>query len=132
MRTKTNNPKKYRHVYLGIPTAEYIEIENNYKKSTCRSLSEYIRNIIIHNPITIRYRDQSLEDLIEEIASLNDHMNQVRNTAFQILEKLTSQQQTSQFNPVLTGFETTIKHLDKTIQEIKIQIEKIVKKWSQS
>ncbi|QGK73371.1 hypothetical protein [Flavobacterium sp. SLB02] len=90
------------------------------------------RNIIIHNPITIRYRDQSLEDLIEEIASLNDHMNQVRNTAFQILEKLTSQQQTSQFNPVLTGFETTIKHLDKTIQEIKIQIEKIVKKWSQS
>ena len=132
MRTKTNNPKKYHHVYLGIPTAEYIEIENNYKKSTCRSLSEYIRNIIIHNPITIRYRDQSLEDLIEEIVLLNDHMKQAKDIGHQVLKKIKSDQQISQYKLLLTDFQNTIIHLDKRIEEIKIQIEKIVEKWSQS
>lgn len=132
MKTKTNKPKKYRHVYLGIPIAEYVEIEKKYKKSTCRSLSEYIRNIIIHNPITIRYRDQSLEDLIEEIVLLNDHMKQVKETGYQVLKKMQSDQEISQCKLVLTEFQDTIVHLNKRIEEIKLQIEKIVERWSQS
>jgi hypothetical protein len=132
MKTKTNKPKKYRHVYLGIPTAEYVEIEKKYKKSTCRSLSEYIRNIIIHNPITIRYRDQSLEDLIEEIVLLNDHMKQVKETGYQVLKKMQGDQEISQCKLLLREFQDTIVHLNKRIEEIKLQIEKIVEKWSQS
>ncbi|MFH7000984.1 hypothetical protein [Flavobacterium bizetiae] len=132
MKTETKKSGKYFYVYIGLPLEKYTNMEQEYKKSTCRSLSEYFRNLLTNKPVTIRHRNQSLEDLIEEIASLNDHMNQMRTNAYQILEKLKDQQQISEFTSLLTGFETSIGHLSERINQIKIQIEKIVEKWSQS
>lgn len=127
-----NNSNKTRRIYVGLTQGQYTKIEGLYKKSNCHTLSEYVRKLLSDKPVTIFYRDQSLDDLIEEIAELNNEMNNVRNIAFQALEKLTQHQGINQHVTPASTLEIAVKNLYKRIEEIKNQIEKITDKWLQS
>jgi carboxypeptidase C (cathepsin A) len=123
---------RIRGVYVGLPINQYFEIQSQCKKSTCHTVSEYIRKRLSDEPVTILYRNQSLDDLIEEIAELNNQINIVRNNASQVLEKQSQHQQINHDVVSISGLEIAIKNLDQRIEEIKLQIEKIIDKWLQS
>ncbi|MDA6070381.1 hypothetical protein NJT12_12190 [Flavobacterium sp. AC] len=123
---------RIRAVYVGLPINQYFAIQNQCKKSTCHTVSEYIRKQLSDKPVTIFYRNQSLDDLIEEIAALNNQINNVRNNTSLVLEKLTQHQRINHDLESLPGLEIAIKNLDRRIEEIKTQIEKITEKWLQS
>jgi chromosome segregation ATPase len=127
-----NNLTKIRSVYLGLTYSEYYTIERKYKTSTCHSLSEYLRKLLLGKPVTIIYRNQSLEDLIEEIVPLNNQINSVRDSVVELLEKLSLQDQIDPLTPSLETLELQINQLCKTVGETKKQIEKITHQWSQS
>ena len=127
-----HNLTKIRSVYLGLTYGEYYTIERKYKTSTCHSLSEYLRKLLLGKPVTIIYRNQSLEDLIEEIVPLNNQINSVRDSLVELLDKLSLQEQIDPLTPSLETLELQINQLCKIIGETKKQIEKITHQWSQS
>ena len=132
MLMKTNTSNKIRCIYVGLAIQEYHKIESQYKKSTCRTLSEYIRKLLYNKPVTIFYRNQSLDDLIEEIVVFNKQMNTLRDNLAQIVEKRYIHPQISEFKPLVQGIELEINKVHKSIEDIKIRIEKITDKWLQS
>lgn len=132
MLMKTNNSNKVHRTYVGLASQEYHKIESQYKASTCRTLSEYIRKLLYNKPVTIFYRNQSLDDLIEEIVVFNKEMNTLRDNLAQIVEKLYIHPQISEFKPSVERIELEINKVQKSIEDIKIQFKKITDKWLQS
>jgi predicted nucleic acid-binding Zn-ribbon protein len=132
MITKTNNSQKNRCISVGLTSAEYSKIELQYKASICRNRSEYIRNLIWNRPVTILYRNQSLDDLIEEIVILNRETNTLKSDLSTTLERLYRLKDETKFKESLQGTEIKIASLHKKMDEVKNQIEKIVDKWLQS
>ena len=129
---RKNDPSNIRCIYVGLKLEEYAKIELQYKASTCRNKSEYIRNLIYNRPITILYRNQSLDNLIEEMVILNNEINAIKNDLPKTLEILHIHKDSPEFKKLLQDVELSIESLYKKIDEIKNQIEKITDKWLQS
>ncbi len=53
-----------------VSEEEYTGFMRGYKNSLCRSKSEYFRKILLSKPITITYRNRSLDDFIETAVQL--------------------------------------------------------------
>lgn len=126
---RKNDPSNIRCIYVGLKLEEYAKIELQYKASTCRNKSEYIRNLIYNRPITMLYRNQSLDDLIEEITILNKEINTIKNELSKTLEIMCMHKNSSEFHQKIQEIELKIANLHQIIDQVKNQMIKITDKW---
>lgn len=61
--------KKVGNKWLSIRVneKEYQVIEDLYQKTTCRSISEYARNILLEKPVIIKYRNESADQFLTQM-----------------------------------------------------------------
>ena len=48
-------------------------------RSTCRTLSEYGRKVLLGEPVTIYHRDQSLDDITENFIQFHEEVDKLQN-----------------------------------------------------
>lgn len=63
-KTKTNLTRK---VTIRLKPEKYNKIHSQFKCSTKRKLSEYVRAVLLEKPLTVFTRSKSLDDFISEI-----------------------------------------------------------------
>lgn len=85
---KINPYGKTKWLHIRLTPAEHKIIIKNKEKSTCRNMSQYIRNMVFDRPIVATYRNLSQDDLIQEIAVLNQELNAIGNNLNQVTKKL--------------------------------------------
>lgn len=71
-----------------VKSAEYKIIHGHFSKTTCRKLSEYARNILLQKPVTIKIRNQSADELREEMLQIKKELNAIGNNYNQAVKKL--------------------------------------------
>lgn len=125
------NSNKSRRITLRMTPQEYREIENRFKKSTCRKLSEYARNLLFNKPITTHYRNQSLDDFMEEMILLRNELSAIGNNVNQVVKKLNTVQETPEFRDLLMYYERQKRVYFQKVDDIQNHIHKITNKWLQ-
>ncbi len=126
------NSNRTRRVTLRLTEKEYAKIERKWKGSTCRKLSEYIRKHLFSKPITTYYRNQSLDEFMNEMIRLRNELHAIGNNINQAVKKLHTLQQISEFKNWIITNEIQQKILLNKEEEIKKHIQKITEKWLQS
>lgn len=126
------NSNRSRRITLRLTPQEYAKIEQRYKNSTCRKLSDYIRKHLFNNPITTHYRNQSIDDSIEEIVLLRNELSAVGNNVNQVVKKMHTLQQIPEFRDWILRYEFERRILSSKINDIQNRIYKISDKWLQS
>lgn len=126
------NSNRTRIVGLRFTPQEFTKIERKWKASTCRKLSDYIRKHLFDKPITMNYRNQSLDEFMSEIIRLRIELNGIGNNFNQAVKKLHTLQQISEFKDWIINSELEKKILLNKVEEIKKNIQKMAKKWLQS
>ena len=130
MKEKNNNRTKWLH--LRLRPDEYQEISKKFSKSTCRKLSEYARKNLLGEPLTINYRNQSVDEFMSEIIRLRVELSALGNNFNQTVKKLHTLQQIPEFRNWIISSELDKKILFNKVEEIKNSIQKITEKWLQS
>ena len=77
-----------RIIGLRLTIKEYEQIEKNWKASTCRKLSDYVRRSLFEKPIVTTYRNQSLDDFMSEAMRLRNELNSIGINFNQVVKKL--------------------------------------------
>jgi hypothetical protein len=126
------NSNKTRIIGLRLTPEEYAKIEKKCKASTCRKLSDYVRKHLFDKPITTTYRNQSLDDFMEETIVLRKELNAIGNNLNQAVKKLHTLQQIPEFRDWIICYELEKKIFKNKIDEIEKHIFKITNKWLQS
>jgi hypothetical protein len=126
------NSNRSRRITLRLTPQEYEKIEQRYKNSTCRKLSDYIRKHLFNKPITTHYRNQSIDDSIEEIVLLRNELSAVGNNVNQVVKKMHTLKQIPEFREWITRYELERMILSNKINDIQNHIYKIWDKWLQS
>ncbi|MFH7004236.1 plasmid mobilization protein [Flavobacterium bizetiae] len=126
------NSNRSRRITLRLTPEEYAKIEQRYKNSTCRKLSDYIRKHLFNKPITTHYRNQSIDDSIEEIVLLRNELSAIGNNVNQVVKKMHTLQQIPEFREWITRYELERMILSNKINDIQNHIYKISDKWLQS
>lgn len=125
------NSNRSRRITLRLTEKEYAKIESQFKASTCRKLSEYIRRHIFNRPITSTYRNQSLDELMEETVVLSSELRSIGNNINQIARKVNTLKMIPDIKGHLYLFEVQRKKLFEKMDEVSSHTQKISERWLQ-
>lgn len=126
MREESN---RTQWLHLRLKPEEYSRIQEKFKKTTCRKLSEYARKALLDKPLTVTYRNLSLDDFMQEMVRLRTDLNAIGNNLNQAVKKLHSLNQIAELRIWLATWSNTKERIDDGIKEIKSRINNLPKEW---
>jgi len=128
---KEEKLNRTRLVTLRLTTKEYEKIQAKCNTTTCRKLSDYMRNVLLEERLTVFTRNQSMDDFMAELILLRNELNAIGNNYNQVVKKLHLLQTTHEFKTWLFINESAKESLVKKVDEIKLRINQFSDKWSQ-
>lgn len=129
---KEENKNRTRWLHLRLTNAEYQILQKHFSKSTCRKLSDFARKNLLQKPVIMKYRNESLDELMTELILLRKDLNGIGNNFNQAVKKLHTLVQIPEFKYWITVYELEKKVLFNSMEQIKKHIEKLSEKWLQS
>ena len=129
MEEQGNNRTKWLH--LRLKPQEYQKLYKRFLKSASLKMSDFLRKHLMKKPIINNYRNQSLDEFMQEMIVLRQELNAIGNNFNQAVKKLHTLDQIAEFRQWLTTYELERKILFNKIDEIKKQIQNIAEKWLQ-
>jgi hypothetical protein len=123
------NLSRSRIIGIRLTPQEYAELNNRFKTTTSRKLSDYLRHVLLNGSVTIRTRDQSLDDFMAQLILLRTEFHAVGNNLNQSVKKLHSMKDNKELLPWIIAHEVHVKAIFKDVEEIKSRINQFSDKW---
>lgn len=125
--------KKVRSQWLTIRLNEDEETRLNklYERTTSNSISEYARDVLLKDPVSIFYRNQSADDFLAEMILLKNELNAIGKNFNQAVHKLHTLDHFQEVKTWAAINESTHKIFMEKIEEIKEKMNQIYNQWSQ-
>jgi hypothetical protein len=128
---KEENSNRTRIIGLRLTPDEYAFIEEKWKASTCRKLSDYIRRSLFERPVMTTYRNKSQDDIMTELTRLRGELNGLGNNFNQAVKKLHTLQQIPEFKAWVVTYELERRTLQNKLDEVRNNIKKMLEIWLQ-
>ncbi len=125
------NSNRTRKISLRLTPEEYAAIEQRWKASTCRKLSDYVRRNLFDKPVVTTYRNRSQDDVLTELTRLRNELNAVGKNFNQAVKRLQTLRQIPEFRSWLIAWELEKKILFNKMDEVKNNVKKILEVWLQ-
>lgn len=126
-----NEENRSRRLIIRLKPTEFKQIENRFRKTMCRKLSEYSRNVLLEKTVTVLHRDKAIDEVLEELILLRKELNQVGNNFNQAVRKLNSISGTPEGHIWQSTLEILRDQLEPSIRHIKDRINNYSDLWSQ-
>ena len=123
------NPNRSRIIGIRLTPQEYAVISSRFKATTSRKLSDYLRHVLLNGSVTIRTRDQSLDDFMALLIDLRKEFNAAGNNLNQSVKKLHSFRDNKELLPWIIAHEVHVKAIFKNTDEIKGRINQFADLW---
>lgn len=121
--------KRTRIVGVRLTAQEFEKLEKKLKNTTAKKISQYLRYLLLDKPVVSTFRNQSIDDLMGELALLRTELNRIGVNFNQSVKKLHTLHDTADFKRWLLAHELEKRTLSNKIDEIKNHILKIVQSW---
>jgi len=122
---------KTRKVTVRFTQKEYTKLEAKFRKTTSPQLSHYVRNVILEKPVTVKYRNESLDVLMEELIILKQELNAIGNNFNQAVKKLHILKMIPEFRNWIVGNEMINQQIKIQTEKIEQQVDQLSDKWLQ-
>jgi len=119
-----------RRLILRLTLEEYEKIEKRYRKSMFRNMSEYSRTVLLKKPVIFTYRDQSMDDVLEELILLRRELNCIGKNFNQAVYKLNSVKGMPEANLWQEALTVLRDQLEPFLREIKVKMDDYSEIWS--
>ena len=125
--------KKVRSKWFPIRLSEdeKKKLDLLYSRTTCNSLSEYARDVLLQEPVNIIYRNQSADEFLEEMVLLKNELNAIGKNFNQAVHKLHTLDHVPEIKSWAILNEVSKKNFMKKVEEIKERMNQIYEQWSQ-
>jgi hypothetical protein len=87
---KKEQINRTRWMHIRLKPEEYKTINDRFKRTMLRKMSEYTRNVLLEKTITVTYRDKSMDEVLEELILLRKELNSIGINFNQAVRKLNS------------------------------------------
>ncbi|ABQ07386.1 plasmid mobilization protein [Flavobacterium johnsoniae] len=126
------NSSRNRWLHIRLTKEEFDFIDKNFKASACRKRSDFVRRNLLRKPIVMRYRNESLDKLLQELIQLRTQLNFMGNNFNQSVKKLHTLFEIADFRIWILAFDSDRNRYFSLVEEIKKHIENLAQKWLQS
>jgi hypothetical protein len=120
-----------RIIGLRLTADEYTELEKNWKRSTVRKLSEYVRRLLFGRSFTAFTRDKSKDELLEEMALLRRELNAIGVNFNQAVHRLNMLDHSPQMQEWVRRFERDKERFFVAVESIQSRLKLLSSAWLQ-
>jgi len=120
-----------KRITIRLKEAEFTQLDAQFRKTTCRKFSDYLRRIMLAKPITILYRNASADAFLTEMIGLKNELSAIGNNFNQMVKKLHSFEQSSEIKAWAALNESSKENLQKKVQDIRQKLNQIYELWLQ-
>ena len=110
---------------------EMERIKKYQRRTTERSLSEYIRSVSMQEPVIVKYRNQSADDFLKEMLALKKELNFIGNNFNQAVHKLHMLDKIPEFREWVKNYDSLLRSLVNKSEEIRSRVIQLHEQWSQ-
>lgn len=128
---KERNPIRSKWLTIRLNEAEEKRLIKIYNRTTSSTLSEYARDVLLGEPVTIKYRNQTVDEFLEEMILLKKELNAIGNNFNQAVHKLHTLDHISEIKTWAILNEASKKSFMKKVDEIISKMTQIYEQWSQ-
>lgn len=121
-----------RWLHLRLTDVEFEILHKQFNKTTCPKISDFARKNLLQKPIVMKYRNESLDELMNELIQLKAQLNPIGNNFNQAVKKLHTLKQIQEFRHWIISYEREKNNVLNSIEQIKMHIENLSQKWLQS
>ena len=123
--------KRNKWKNLRFTEKELESLKKKFRNSTSSQLSHYMREILLDRPVTIKYRNESLDSFMEELIAMKQELNAIGNNLNQAVKKLHTLKQIPEFRQWITNYETMQQQVQNRTKHIEERISQMSEKWLQ-
>lgn len=116
---------------IRLTDAESRQLEKYYSKTTSKSLSEYGRAVLLREPVTVLYRNQTADDFLNEMLQLKNELNAIGNNFNQVVHRLHTLDHVPEIKAWAVLNETAKQSFQFKVSEICDRLNQIYDLWSQ-
>jgi len=77
-----------RWLHLRLRPEEHQKLIRKFEATTCRKLSEFVRNCLFEKPITVLHRNASLDTGLQDLSALQEELRAIGQNLNQIAHKV--------------------------------------------
>ena len=128
---KQENEVRKIFIKIRMNDEELKQVKKKQQQTTERSLSEYIRNVSMQKPVTVKYRNQSADDFLKQMLELKKELNGIGNNFNQAVHKLHILEKIPEFRFWIQQYDGLQKSLVSKVEEIKLKVSQLYEQWLQ-
>ena len=128
---KEPQPKRSKFLTIRMTEQEYKQLETLSAKTVSSSLSDYGRRVLLQKPISVRYRNQSLDDFLADMLILRRELNAIGGNFNQAVHRLHTLHIVPEIQHWILINEQDKTHLFRQIETISNKINDAYTLWSQ-
>lgn len=128
---KKKKPRRNRWLTIRVSQDEEAALLKLCGKTTCRSLSEYGRNVLLQEPVVVLFRNASADAFLEEMVLLKKELNAIGNNFNEAVHRLHTLDKTPDVKLWVLMSESQRSNLLKKTEEILQKVSQIHQKWLQ-
>lgn len=110
---------------------EFVIFQKLRNRSTEKTNSNYLRKLALREPVIVRYRNQSIDDLTTAIISLKKELNFIGHNLNQAVHKLHTLDKIPEFRNWLHTYDQLRKDLTSQTTNTLTQVHQLISQWSQ-
>jgi hypothetical protein len=127
----TDAEKLTRVLLTRFKQTEYDQLNNRFKTSRFRKLSEYVRSILLDKPVTVYYRDIAMDDILEEMILLRQELNAIGNNLNQAMRSINAAHGNADTRLWTNLMSVIHSKVEPSVKEIKERMNEYADIWSQ-
>ncbi len=120
-----------KRITIRLKEAEFVQLETQFKKTTYRKFSDYLRRLMLAKPITILYRNASADAFLTEMIGLKNELSAIGNNFNQMVKRLHTFDHSLEVKVWAAINETSKENLNKKMLEIREKLNQIYELWLQ-
>ncbi|HEY4062017.1 MAG TPA: hypothetical protein VGM30_08960 [Puia sp.] len=124
---KKGKGNRIKWVHLRVSQEEYDLLQDWFKATTCRKVSELVRNTLFHRPIRVFYRNKSADEFLTVAIGIKNELNHIENNWNQLVKARYVFQNNEELSVILFGLEMDRNIMLFKADEIKAKLQEIYK-----
>ena len=118
-------------IHLRVTKAEYETINAFYKQTASRKFSEYIRDVLLKQPVIVKHRNASADEFLSVALQLKKELSAIGNNYNQAVRKLNMLVHQSDAVSWVKQYDQLSKSVLLKLGEISFNMDKIYQQWLQ-
>lgn len=127
----TDAEKLTRVLLTRFKQTEYDQLNNRFKNSRFRKLSEYVRSVLLEKPVTVHYRDKAMDDVLEEMILLRQELNAIGNNLNQAMRSINGAHGDADTRLWMNLMSIIHSKVEPSVKQIKERMNEYANIWSQ-